>query len=646
MSIQYQHITGEWKITDYDSRDDVDALPEQSTLKGRVVFRAQFDALDRFDAIRVPGAGSASAYLLSLREMVFPVVGGRLQDRQARDGVMLPVIVAGVPIAWTAEPQLVEDPGRGVNGPSVAANSATFGPVDPGGDGQRRLNLADAIDMSIEYPEPVVSRVAELVREAEALVVESRALEASSRDAAGRAETARGVTEGARDAAILAKNAAGASEIQAANEADDALEQAGLASQSAIAAGLSAGAAATAKGQVDATKGQIDAIKVQIDTARDQSVTAAGESLGFRNEAEQIVADAAAGVVPDGGVTTAKLVDDAVTPPKLAPSVRADLAKAATASQPGHTHAQADVTGLTASLGNKEDKSAKGAANGYAPLDANGFVPPANLPSYVDDVLEYADHGALPGAGLSGKIYVALDTGKIYRWSGSAYIEISPSPGSTDSVTEGATNKYFTDQRARDALTGLLAAKLSVTNPTVTGLLTTQSLKVTGGSPAAGKVLTSDGAGNATWQGGSVGAYSEAYVPGGTMLNAGNTSGAGLFAIQSNLVNTVTDPAHTFAADGFTVPTGSYLVVCEVLWNSNETPNRGPGVFDQARYRIREGIKAAASGQPPFQSEVHFVRITAAAQKLGFGFFVDSTANGYRTIAAGNNTRYMITRIG
>lgn len=71
--------------------------------------------------------------------------------------------------------------------------------------------------------------------------------------------------------------------------------------------------------------------------------------------------------------------------------------------------------------------SQKGAANGVAELDENGMVPSAQLPSYVDDVLEYASQSAFPAAGESGKIYVALDTNLTYRWSGSAYVEISPS---------------------------------------------------------------------------------------------------------------------------------------------------------------------------------------------------------------------------
>jgi hypothetical protein len=96
--------------------------------------------------------------------------------------------------------------------------------------------------------------------------------------------------------------------------------------------------------------------------------------------------------------------------------------------------------------------SQKGAANGVATLDGSGLVPSSQLPSFVDDVLEYANLASFPVSGTTGKIFVAIDTGKTYRWSGSAYVEISASPGSTDSVTEGSTNLYFTNARARAAV--------------------------------------------------------------------------------------------------------------------------------------------------------------------------------------------------
>jgi hypothetical protein len=118
-----------------------------------------------------------------------------------------------------------------------------------------------------------------------------------------------------------------------------------------------------------------------------------------------------------------------------------------------------------AALGTASTKDTGTSAGNVPLLDGSGLIPSALLPSYVDDVLEYANLGAFPGTGEAGKIYVALDTNKTYRWSGSAYVEISASPGSTDAVTEGATNLYFTAARVRSTvLTGLsLATNAAIT---------------------------------------------------------------------------------------------------------------------------------------------------------------------------------------
>ena len=82
------------------------------------------------------------------------------------------------------------------------------------------------------------------------------------------------------------------------------------------------------------------------------------------------------------------------------------------------------------------DTSLKGANSGVAELDSTGKVPTTQLPSYVDDVEEYADYAALPSTGESGKIYITLDDNKTYRWSGSIYVVIGSSLalGETDST--------------------------------------------------------------------------------------------------------------------------------------------------------------------------------------------------------------------
>ena len=75
----------------------------------------------------------------------------------------------------------------------------------------------------------------------------------------------------------------------------------------------------------------------------------------------------------------------------------------------------------------KINTSEKGTANGVAELNENGIILTSQLPSYVDDVLEYNTYSDFPQEGESGKIYVDLSTNKTYRWGGSSYVEISPS---------------------------------------------------------------------------------------------------------------------------------------------------------------------------------------------------------------------------
>ena len=95
-----------------------------------------------------------------------------------------------------------------------------------------------------------------------------------------------------------------------------------------------------------------------------------------------------------------------------------------------------EIENVRAEIALKLDASLKGAANGVAELDANGKVLTSQLPSFVDDVIEAENFAVLPNEGETGKIYVTLDDNKTYRWSGSAYVEISASLalGETDST--------------------------------------------------------------------------------------------------------------------------------------------------------------------------------------------------------------------
>lgn len=139
----------------------------------------------------------------------------------------------------------------------------------------------------------------------------------------------------------------------------------------------------------------------------------------------------------------------------------------------------ANVSGLTEALGNKLEKSLKGAKSGLAELDATGKVPAAQLPSYVDDVIEAYKSGAdfyedsahtadKKITGESGKIYVDLHTNVTYRWSGTAYVEISASLalGETDSTAyRGDRGKIaYEHSQSAHARTDATATAASTTN--------------------------------------------------------------------------------------------------------------------------------------------------------------------------------------
>lgn len=85
--------------------------------------------------------------------------------------------------------------------------------------------------------------------------------------------------------------------------------------------------------------------------------------------------------------------------------------------------------------------SEKGQANGVATLGADGLVPSTQLPSYVDDVLEFADFASLPVTGEASKIYVTLDDNQTYRWGGTVYVHIPAGVGMADEAVKLAVQR-------------------------------------------------------------------------------------------------------------------------------------------------------------------------------------------------------------
>ena len=104
--------------------------------------------------------------------------------------------------------------------------------------------------------------------------------------------------------------------------------------------------------------------------------------------------------------------------------------KLATKSNTGHTHTKSEITDL-ATWARADTKPSYNFSEIGGSVDVtrqlSGKIPEANLPSYVDDVLEYNSKSNFPTSGETGKIYVDISTNLTYRWGGSAYVEISPS---------------------------------------------------------------------------------------------------------------------------------------------------------------------------------------------------------------------------
>ncbi len=115
-------------------------------------------------------------------------------------------------------------------------------------------------------------------------------------------------------------------------------------------------------------------------------------------------------------------------------------------------------------LSNDSGFALKSYVDGNFPKLSGGLIPSSYLPSYVDDVIEAANVASFPTTGESGKIYVALNTNLTYRWSGTTYVEISPSLA----LGETSTTAYAGDKGKANATA--IAALKAITISAGTGL--------------------------------------------------------------------------------------------------------------------------------------------------------------------------------
>ena len=181
----------------------------------------------------------------------------------------------------------------------------------------------------------------------------------------------------------------------------------------------------------------------------------------------------------------------------------ADVTLSVTVADDSHNHIISNIDGLQSALDGKQaslgftplNANLKGAVNGVAELDEAGKVPATQLPSYVDDVLEHDNQAGFPTTGETGKIYIAKDTNKTYRWSGSGYVEISASLalGTTSSTAfrgDYGQTAYTHSQASHapsDAQKNSDITKAEIENK-LTGTITTHSHTVTKGDVGLGNV--------------------------------------------------------------------------------------------------------------------------------------------------------------
>lgn len=205
-------------------------------------------------------------------------------------------------------------------------------------------------------------------------------------------------------------------------------------------------------------------VQIKVGTSTNATVTANSSGLSVSVPDASTSTKGVIEIATDTEASTGTDTVRAINAKQLATKVTANAAiTAGTATKVTYDSKGLVTAGTTLSAGDIPDISATyvttariGAANGVASLDSDGKVPAAQLPSYVDDVIDsYIVSGATPlsagwlsatsgGSALTpetGKIYVVLSDGqyknKTYRWSGSTYVEISEAPGQATESTAG-----------------------------------------------------------------------------------------------------------------------------------------------------------------------------------------------------------------
>lgn len=119
-----------------------------------------------------------------------------------------------------------------------------------------------------------------------------------------------------------------------------------------------------------------------------------------------------------------------------------------------------------------------GTADGIAQLNESGIIPNAQLPSYVDDVIE-VENISEEISGEGGKIYVDTTTNKQYRWTGSGFTElyksdlVQKSPDNGYILINGVKTSVYDDSEIRSTMLNLVSiAGLEATSEDINEIMT------------------------------------------------------------------------------------------------------------------------------------------------------------------------------
>lgn len=169
-----------------------------------------------------------------------------------------------------------------------------------------------------------------------------------------------------------------------------------------------------------------DSLQSSISSLNTKTSTAATSSaMGMMSAADKAKLD---GIASGANKIT---IDSALSPTSTNP-VQNKVVDSAIADKVSTSTYNSGISSVNSSIKTVSDsltsfKNTRGAENGIAPLNSSAQIDSQYLPSYVDDVVEYAQKSSFPTTGEAGKIYVDKTTNLTWRWSGTAYVEISPS---------------------------------------------------------------------------------------------------------------------------------------------------------------------------------------------------------------------------